>query len=108
MVGTTNRSIAAISGAWLCKKVLNPWLGGTRRLTMYLADARLRDLKPQLEQFAMNARSAPKWVLDTHPPDQRPQLRLDWRTPSPSTRLPTPVAPKAGFVPTHKRLGPDD
>ena len=71
-------------------------------------DARLRDLEPQLEQFAVNAWRAPKWVLDTHPPDQRAQLRLDWRPPSPSTRLPTPVAPKAGPVPTHKRLGPDD
>jgi hypothetical protein len=37
MVRTTNRSIAAISGAWLCKKVRHPWLSGTRRLTMYLA-----------------------------------------------------------------------
>jgi hypothetical protein len=42
-----------------------------------LGDARLRDLKPQLEQFAVNAWRAPKWVLDTHPPDQRAQLRLD-------------------------------
>jgi peptide/nickel transport system ATP-binding protein len=37
MVGTTNRSIAAISGAWLCRKVRHPWLGGPRRFTIYLA-----------------------------------------------------------------------
>src|SRR6476620_2829739 len=37
MVGTTNRSMAAMSGAWLRKKVRHPWLGGPRRLTMYLA-----------------------------------------------------------------------
>src|SRR6516164_1521399 len=73
-----------------------------------LGDARLRDLKPQLEQFAVNAWRAPKWVLDTHPPDQRTELRHDWRPSSPSTRLPTPVAPKAGPVPTRERLGPDD
>jgi hypothetical protein len=73
-----------------------------------LGDARLRDLKPQLEQFGMNAWRAPKWVLDTHPLDQRAQLRLDWRPPSPSTRFPTPVPPKAGPVPTHQRLGPYD
>jgi hypothetical protein len=30
------------------------------------------------------------------------------RPPSPSMRLPTPVAPKAGPVPTHERLGPYD
>jgi hypothetical protein len=35
MVGTTNKSMAAMSGAWLCKKVRHPWLGGDRRLTMY-------------------------------------------------------------------------
>src|ERR1700747_3861873 len=73
-----------------------------------LADGRLRDLKPQLEQFAVNARRTPKWVLDAHPPDQRAQLRLDWRPPSPSTRFPTPVAPKAGPMPAHERLRPDD
>jgi hypothetical protein len=29
--------MAAMSGAWLRKKVRHPWLGGPRRLTMYLA-----------------------------------------------------------------------
>ena len=56
----------------------------------------------------MNAWRAPKWVLDAQPPDQYAQLRLDWRPPSPTTRFPTPVAPKAGPVPTHERLGPHD
>src|SRR5882757_6792811 len=37
MVGTTNMSMAATSGTWLRKKVRHPWLGGRRRLTMYLA-----------------------------------------------------------------------
>ena len=73
-----------------------------------LGDARLRDLKPELEQFAVNAWRAPKRIFDAHPPDQCAQLRLDLRPPSPSTRLPTPVAAKAGPVPTHERLGPDD
>jgi hypothetical protein len=27
-----------MSGAWLRKKVRHPWLGGARRLTMYLVD----------------------------------------------------------------------
>ena len=40
-----------MSGAWLCRKVGHPWLGGPRRLTMYLATSRLRDLKPELEYF---------------------------------------------------------
>jgi hypothetical protein len=50
-------------------------------LDYVLGDARLRDLKSQFEQLAVNAWRAPKWVLDSHPPDQRAQLRLDWRPP---------------------------
>src|ERR1700692_3067467 len=37
MVGTTNISMAAMSGAWFRRKVRHPWLGGPRYLTMYLA-----------------------------------------------------------------------
>src|ERR1700682_1036837 len=37
MVGTTNKSIAAMSSAWLHRNVRHSWLGGPRRLTMYLA-----------------------------------------------------------------------
>src|SRR6202521_3439470 len=73
-----------------------------------LGDARLRDLKPELEQFAVNAWRTPKRILHTHPPDQRAQLRVDLRSPSQWARLPTPIAAKAGPVPTHERLGPDD
>ena len=45
-------------------------------------NARLRDLKPEFEQFAVDARRSPKRVLDTHSPDQRPQLRVNLRPPS--------------------------
>jgi len=83
--GTTNRSMAAMSGARLCKKVRHPWLGGPRRLTMYLATPEMRDLKPELEQFAVNAWRAPKRIFDAHPPDQHAQLHIDPRSPSPST-----------------------
>src|SRR6202163_590625 len=73
-----------------------------------LGDARLRDLKPELEQFAVNAWRAPKRVFDAHPPDQRTQLRVDLRSPSQWARLPTPIATKTGPVPTQERLRPDD
>src|SRR5215471_13284132 len=73
-----------------------------------LGDARLRDLKPQLKEFAVDAWRAPKRIFDAHPPDQGAQLRLDPRSPSPWARLPTPVAAKSGSVPTHERLGPND
>src|SRR6266446_225129 len=48
MVGTTNRSMAAMSGAWLRKKVRHPWLGGPRRLTMYLATLDCATSNPSL------------------------------------------------------------
>src|SRR5580692_3779324 len=108
MVGTTNRSMAAMSGAWLRKKVRHPWLGGPRRLTMYLATLDCATSNPSLSSSPWIRGAPQKWVLDAHPPNQRAQFRLDLWPPSPSTRFPTPVAAKAGPVPTHKRLGPND
>jgi hypothetical protein len=70
-----------------------------------LGDARLRDLKPELEQFAVDARRTPKQILRAHLPDQRAQFRLDRRSPSPSTRPPTPIVAKAGPMPTYQRFG---
>jgi hypothetical protein len=73
-----------------------------------LGDARLRDLEPELEQFAVDAWRPPKRILYAHPADQCAQLRVYLRSPSLGARLPTPVTAKAGPVPTHERLGPDD
>src|SRR5712671_1428236 len=100
--------MAAMSGAWLRKNVRHPWLGRRPSFDHVLGDARLRDLKPELEQFAVDAWRSPKRVLDIHPPDQHTQIGLDLWPPSPSARLPTPVAAKARPVPTHKGLGPDN
>jgi len=97
IVGTTNKSMAAMSGAWLCKKVRHPWLGGPHRLTMYLATLDCRDLKSELEQFAVDAWRAPKRIFDAHPPDQHAHLRFDLRSPSPWARLQPPVATKTGL-----------
>src|SRR5580692_2680377 len=86
-----------------------PSLAGWRPpLDHVLGDARLRDLKPELAQFAVNAWRTPKRILHAHPADQRAQLRFDLRSPSLWARLPTPVGAKAGPVPTHECLGPDD
>jgi hypothetical protein len=108
MVGTTNKSMAAMSGAWVMQEGLPTLARWHPPLDHVLGDARLRDLKPQLEQFAVNAWRAPKWVLVTHPSDQYAQFRVDRRSPSQWARFPTPVATKAGPVPTHERLGPND
>jgi hypothetical protein len=66
--------------------------------------------RPQTElvQFAVETWRTPKRIFDVHPPDQCAQLRVDLRSPSVWARLPTPVAAKAGPVPTHERLGLDD
>ena len=82
--------------------------GRSPSLDHVFGDARLRDLEPELEQFAVDARCAPKWIFEAHPPDQRAQLRFDRRSPSQRARLPTPVATKPGPMPTYERLGPDD
>src|ERR1022692_4089499 len=73
-----------------------------------LGDARLCDFKPEIEQFAVDARRAPQRVFDAHPPDQRTEVRLDLRSPSPRARLPTPITAKAGPMPTHERLRTDN
>ena len=80
----------------------------TGRITLpdhVFGHSRLRDDKSEFEQFALNAR---RLVLDTHPPDQSAQLRLDRWTPSPLPRLPTPITAKACAVPAHNSFGPDD
>jgi hypothetical protein len=100
--------MAAMSGAWLRKKARHPWLGGPPSFDHVLGDARLRDFKPELEQFAVDAWRTPKRIFDAHPPDQCAQLRVDLRAPSLWARLPMQVAAKAGPMPTHERLGPDD
>src|SRR5262249_35045919 len=73
-----------------------------------LGNARLRYLKPELKQLTMNARRSPKWVLDAHPPDQRAQIRLDLRAPSPRTRLPAPIAANTRPMPADERLRTHD
>src|SRR5882757_7677619 len=50
-------------------------------------------------------RGAPQSKFSAHLPDQRAQFCLDLRSPSPSTRFPTPIAAKAGPMPTRQRFG---
>ena len=71
-------------------------------------DTRLRDLKPELEQLAVNAWRTPKRILHADLPYQHAQLCLNLRAPSPRVRFPTPIATKAGPVPVQEGLGLDD
>ena len=108
MVGTTNKSMGGNVWSVITQESAPSLAGLSSPLDHVLSNTRLSDLKPKLEQFAMNTRCSPKRIFDAHPPDQYAQLYLDLRSPSQGARLPTPVAAKAGPVPTHERLGPDD
>jgi hypothetical protein len=55
----------------------------------------LSDLNPELEQFTMDTRRAPKRIFGAHLPDQRAQLRLDLRSPSQWARSLPPIAARA-------------
>ena len=68
-----------------------------------LGDRRLGDLEPKLQQFAMNSRSAPQWILLAHPPDEIAQLTLDSGPSGPSSRFPAPVGPKSRSMPPQDR-----
>jgi hypothetical protein len=65
------RSMAAMSGAWLRRKVRHPWDGGATSLDHVLRHAGLSDHKAELEQLAMDARRSPQRIVRAHPPDQR-------------------------------------
>src|SRR5215831_4580259 len=99
--------MAAISGAQLRRKVSHPWLGGPRRLTMYLATLDCATSNPSLSSSPW-MRGAPQRVVDAHLPDQRTQPSLDRRPASRRSRLPAPIAAKARVVPVDERLGTDD
>src|ERR1700687_857016 len=75
IVGTTNRSMAAMSGAWLRKKVRHPWLGGPRRLTMYLATLDCAISNPSLSSSPW-MRGAPQsgFSNETEQPDHSANL----------------------------------
>src|SRR5205085_8488262 len=68
----------------------------------------LSDLKAELEQLAMDARRTPQRIVNTHPPDQRAQVRVDLRPASKRAGLPTPVPAKAGPMPAEEGLRSDD
>src|ERR1700737_4333487 len=72
MVGTTNRSIAAIPSAWLRRNVLHPCEGGTLLRTIYLATLVWPTSMPSL-------RSSP-WILGA-PHNGLAMLiwRISWR-----------------------------
>ena len=60
----------------------SPFLAGRPvPLDHVFGNAQLRDLKPKLEQFAMDTWRAPKRIFDAHGPNQDAPLRFDLRSP---------------------------
>src|SRR5215204_3579172 len=71
-------------------------------------DRPLRDLKPQLQQFPMDARRTPEWVRDDHLPDQASDVGADLRPAAARTRSACPVPREAAAMPGDDRRGVDD
>ena len=73
-----------------------------------LRDAGLKDIKGELEQLAVDARRPPQRIVKAHPPDQRPQVRVDLRPTSKGAGFPTPVLAEAGPMPADEGLRTDN
>src|SRR6266516_1107731 len=54
-------------------------------------DRRFRDLESELEQFTMNARGAPQWVLLAHPLDEFTQVTANSGPSCSTSRFPAPI-----------------
>jgi len=69
-------------------------------------DGSLGDIEAQHEQFAVNARCTPGWVLRHHPEDQLPNFRRQFFSTDLFSRLrdPTPVQSKTSTMPANDRL----
>jgi len=80
---------------------------GGGSLNHVLRHTRLSDFETELQQFTVDAWSAPQRIADAYLPDQRAD-RVDlWPTTSRSG-LPTSVTTKARAVPAHQGLRSDD
>ena len=71
-------------------------------------DAGLTDFDAELQQLAVNARSAPEWVGLGHRADQGADVGWDCRTTEPVTAFPGPKASKGLPVPGDDGLRSDD
>src|SRR5450759_1121075 len=67
-------------------------------------DRRLGDFEPELEQFAVDTRRAPKRILHAHPLDQITQAPIDLGTPCPISRPPPPKHLEASAMPPQDGL----
>src|SRR5262245_53642767 len=71
-------------------------------------DRRLRDIDAQFEQLAVDPRSAPQRILNTHSSDQVAHLLANPWPPAARTGFPPPKCRISHAMPTDNRLWPDD
>src|SRR5262249_11686214 len=71
-------------------------------------DRRLGELEPELEQFTMDPRGAPQWVLLAHLLDEFAQLTAHSGPSCPTARLPAPISPKPCAMPPQDRVRLND
>jgi hypothetical protein len=56
----------------------------------------------------MDTRRAPQRIVYAHPPDQCPQIGIDWWPAAQGAGFPSPVPAETSAVPTQEGLRPDD
>ena len=73
-------------------------------------DRSLRQVKSKLQQFAMNTRRTPRWILSHHLENQFVQFPADAlaSTSNTATRTPRPIDSKSSSMPAHYRFRSDD
>src|SRR5271168_2393670 len=104
IVGTTNRSIAAMPSAWLCKNVFQPCDGGSRLLTIYLATLVCPISMPSLRSSPWIPRRSPQRIGNAHLADKLAYLRrYNWPATT-APRLPPPIRSEPGAVPFNHGL----
>src|SRR5262249_26797464 len=71
-------------------------------------DRPLADLEPEVEPFAMDAWTAPQWVLLAHPSDEPAQRSASSGPAWPTARFPARVRPKPRSMPSQDRVRLND
>src|SRR6266851_4693091 len=101
-----------VHGGNACRMVVEKGLPSLRppspAFCHVFGDCRLRDLYPELQQFAMDARRTPKPVRQADVPDQAADLRWYLWPTTTRARLPAPVQSEAHPMPPNNGLRSDN
>src|SRR4051794_36322099 len=73
-----------------------------------LGNRSLADINAKLEEFSMNAGSAPERICQAHLTDQLPYFERHLGPAGSSSRLPAPEGAESSTMPSYNRLRPDD